>query len=486
MAVQLMRERLMVVKPYPNLDYSYGPYSSVAEAFEAVGPDGDDIAAVGLTVGIQTDPNGPVVEYWFKEACEEETDLVKKEPDLTGYVQDANYVHTDNNYTTAEKTKLAGLENYDDTVITASLANKVDKVSGKGLSSEDYTTIEKTKLGGIQANAEVNVISSVKVNNVALTPDQNKAVNVLVPTNVSDLTNDSGFVTNSVNNLTNYYNKTEIDSKVSAVYRYKGSVNTYSDLPSIDLTVGDVYNIVTDDPTHGILSGDNVAWTGTQWDKLGGDIDLSVYYTSSQVDNLLDDKVDKVVGKQLSTEDYTTAEQTKLSGIETGAEVNIIEEVMVNNVPLVPDANKSVNIDITGKLDAPSSEGTNGQVLTTDGSGGRSWTTIATGATDLDSLTDVDITLASDGQALVYDSVNSKWVNGQAGDTNVIEVVKVDGTALVPDVNKAVNVDLSGKVNEPATEGNNGQFLTTDGNGARNWSSLYFSLSNENATLHID
>ena len=178
MAVQLMKNRLMIPKPYPNLDFAYGPYSSVTEAFENVGPEGDDIAAVGMTVGIQEDPNGPIVEYWFKEACEEETDLVKKEPDLTGYVQDANYVHSDNNYTTAEKTKLAGLENYDDTLINAALTNKVDKITGKGLSSEDYTTVEKTKLSGIDVGAEVNTIDEVTVDNVPLTPDANRSVNI--------------------------------------------------------------------------------------------------------------------------------------------------------------------------------------------------------------------------------------------------------------------------------------------------------------------
>jgi len=39
-----------------------------------------------------------------------------------------------------------------DTVATE-LANKVDKVSGKGLSTEDYTTTEKTKLAGIESGA---------------------------------------------------------------------------------------------------------------------------------------------------------------------------------------------------------------------------------------------------------------------------------------------------------------------------------------------
>lgn len=62
------------------------------------------------------------------------------------------------------------------------------------------------------------------------------------------------------------------------------------------------------------------------------------------VKGALDNKVDKVTGKQLSTEDYTSAEKTKLSGIEAGAQVNIIETVKVNGTALTPDANKAVDI----------------------------------------------------------------------------------------------------------------------------------------------
>jgi len=43
----------------------------------------------------------------------------------------------------------------------AAVANKVDKVSGKGLSTEDYTTAEKNKLAGIEAGAQVNTVTSV-------------------------------------------------------------------------------------------------------------------------------------------------------------------------------------------------------------------------------------------------------------------------------------------------------------------------------------
>ena len=79
--------------------------------------------------------------------------------DLTNngnFVQDANYVHTDNNFTTSYK----------------------------------------DKLDGIASNAQVNVIETVKVNGSALTPE-NKAVDISVPTNTNQLTNGAGFITAS-------------------------------------------------------------------------------------------------------------------------------------------------------------------------------------------------------------------------------------------------------------------------------------------------
>lgn len=65
--------------------------------------------------------------------------------------------------------------------LQGNIDGKVDKVTGKGLSTNDYTNDEKTKLEGIADGAQVNVIETVKVNGVALTP-ANKAVNVTVPT----------------------------------------------------------------------------------------------------------------------------------------------------------------------------------------------------------------------------------------------------------------------------------------------------------------
>ena len=70
-----------------------------------------------------------------------------------------------------------------------------------------------------------------------------------------------------------------IASAISGVYKYKGSVSTYDDLPTTDLTIGDVYNVED--------TGDNYAWTGTTWDKLSGVVDLSDYATLTYVNDQL-------------------------------------------------------------------------------------------------------------------------------------------------------------------------------------------------------
>lgn len=64
---------------------------------------------------------------------------------------------------------------------------------------------------------------------------------------------------------------------LATVYVYKDSVATYADLPTSGQKIGDVYNIETADPDHGIKAGDNVAWNGEKWDVLAGNHDLSGY-----------------------------------------------------------------------------------------------------------------------------------------------------------------------------------------------------------------
>ncbi len=104
-----------------------------------------------------------------------------------------------NDFTTAEKEKLAGITagatkiTVDDAlsststnpvqnkVINTALAGKVSTETGKGLSTNDYTTADKNKLSGVASGAQVNVIETVKVNNTALTPSS-KAVDITVAT----------------------------------------------------------------------------------------------------------------------------------------------------------------------------------------------------------------------------------------------------------------------------------------------------------------
>ena len=91
-------------------------------------------------------------------------------------------------------------------------------------------------------------------------------------------------ITTVANNLATHEADYDNPHKVTAeqlglatVYKYKGSVETYADLPTSGQQVGEVWNVETADPDHGIKAGDNVAWDGAQWDILGGNHDLSGY-----------------------------------------------------------------------------------------------------------------------------------------------------------------------------------------------------------------
>lgn len=209
------------------------------------------------------------------------------------------------------------------------LSDKVDKVSGKGLSTNDYTTTEKNKLNGIATGAQVNVIESVKVNGTALTPSS-KAVNVTVPTKTSDITNDSGFITASdvpegavASSTTPKMNGTASAGTETAFAR--GDHVHPSDTSRVPTSRKVAGHALSSDVT--LVKGDvglgNVDNTA--------DADKPV---STAQQTALNGKVDKVSGKGLSTNDYTTSEKNKLSGIASGAQVNVIEGVSVNGTDI--------------------------------------------------------------------------------------------------------------------------------------------------------
>ena len=78
--------------------------------------------------------------------------------------------------------------------------------------------------------------------------------------------------------ITDAYTKTEIDTKLTSAMHYKGSRNTYADLPSTGNAVGDFYNITQ--------TGENYAWTGTEWDVTGSIIDLQSI-TNAEIDTVV-------------------------------------------------------------------------------------------------------------------------------------------------------------------------------------------------------
>jgi hypothetical protein len=167
--------------------------------------------------------------------------------------------------------------------------------------------VEEVTLNITEDIIQVNIN---KVNNISPVTSVNGLtgdVVIDVPTLTSDLTNDSGFI-------------------------------TAAEVP----TVNDATSSV-----KGILKLTN---------DLGGTADLPTVPA-------LVNKVDKVTGKGLSTNDYTTSEQTKLAGIAEGAEVNVNADwnatsgdAQILNKPTIPtvigDMFKSTyDVDNTGIVD---------------------------------------------------------------------------------------------------------------------------------------
>lgn len=115
----------------------------------------------------------------------------------------------------------------------------------------------------------------------------------------------------------NYYNKSQVDSKFTSVYIFKGSVDTIEDLPIEGNVIGDVWNVRKNDT--------NYAWTSEGWDALGGTAELA----SLTANGLM------------SKEDFA-----KLQGIEAGAQVNRIETITKRVLLNAVDKNVTIPEDI--------------------------------------------------------------------------------------------------------------------------------------------
>ena len=89
----------------------------------------------------------------------------------------------------------------------------------------------------------------------------------------------------------------------------------------------------------------------------GGTVDLSNYYTKPETNTLLGTKVDKVEGKQLSTEDYTTEEKTKLAGLENYDDSTVKSDIAANTEAIEAEVTRAkaaekVNADTITAVDA--------------------------------------------------------------------------------------------------------------------------------------
>lgn len=172
--------------------------------------------------------------------------------------------------------------------IKSALGGKVDVVSGKGLSTNDYTSAEKQKLSGIASGAQVNVIESVKVNGTKVEPSS-KAVDISVPTKVSQLTNDSGFQTstqvNSIVTGKGYQTQSQVQSLINSAIGNITSIR-YEKVTSLPATGsnGVIYLVAHSHGTQDIY--DEYIWLSETktYEKIGNtDIDLSAYVKKSEL-----------------------------------------------------------------------------------------------------------------------------------------------------------------------------------------------------------
>lgn len=359
----------------------------------------------------------------------------------------------------AGATDFSMITNKPTTLAGYGITDAVQAVSGKGLSTEDYTTEEKTKLSGIATGAQVNVLESISVNGSPQTIT-NKGVNITIPgaatINGHDLTgtltgadlglvdavqgkglstNDydntekekvAAAVTKAVDDLTNYYNKTnsynktEIDNMISSLAGI--AIEVVAELPVSDIKTNTIYLVPNANPTTQNTK-DEYLYIGSAWEKIGStETDLTGYVTTTALNTALADYVEKVNGKGLSTNDFTTAYKDKLDGLN-------IKSISVNNTAQTVDGNGNVNLTIPSghTITDGTTDFTNraklkfeGATITDDSANNQTVVSI-NGSTDYSvSIATSDWTQAS-GQS--YYSA-TKTVNGiKAADTPIIDIV---------------------------------------------------------------
>lgn len=279
------------------------------------------------------------------------------------------------------------------------LDNKVNKIEGKGLSTNDFTNADKTKLEGIESGAQVNVKSDWDAQSgdaqILNKPTTLAGYGITDAASSSDIQNINAKIPAQASAQNQLADKDFVNSSIGTnTGDFKGTYQNVNDLPTSNVKNNDyAFVIATDqggDPSYKrykyTITGSTGQWTyeytlnnssftAAQWKAIQSGITsdlvskLSNLPDSTSLNTQLDNKVDKVPGKGLSTNDYTTAEKNKLAGIAAGAEVNVQSDwnesnsnsdAFIKNKPTIPD--------ITGKADKVSSA-TNGHLAGLNSSG---------------------------------------------------------------------------------------------------------------------
>ena len=240
-------------------------------------------------------------------------------------------------------------------IVTVKIDNKVDKVDGKQLSTNDYTNEDKILVGKI----ETKIDTIIPGENVSIDQFGSK---VIISAKMQEA--EWGSISGALSAQTDLL--AELNNKVNKINGKQLSTNDYTNedkekLKSIDNKL-EAKNIIEGKNINIDTQGNNVIISGpdivsSSWGNITGEIEKQ-----EDLKVKLDSKVDKVDGKQLSTNDYTDEDKEKLKSIDSKLEAkNIIEgkniEISVNENNVIISANDQKELEwgtITGSLSAQS------------------------------------------------------------------------------------------------------------------------------------
>lgn len=152
---------------------------------------------------------------------------------------------------------------------------------GRLSSGNDWTNLNRFNTESISVHATDNSIymKLAEQGFFIKTGPSSEEYFVKLPDLAGTLTTEAALNSSAASTLSSAksYTDTQINAKLSSALKYKGSKDTYADLPKTGNQVGDVWNVVA---AYGNAhAGTNWAWNGTIWDPLGGTIDLTNYVT---------------------------------------------------------------------------------------------------------------------------------------------------------------------------------------------------------------